>query len=158
MYVGPSRGVVFASTLKATDRSYLDISYQMNYVEENFRKAIKPWSFRHTGVYHHHTAECDLFILLHPNENSILDTRLLGSLGIDRSQPSHTSSAAAGISSFLQNPACLHSFVLSSFLENWRWYLRDLGNKFEYCVCTVWARSLSHPAETRTEPLRMTKP
>lgn len=59
-----------------------DISYQINYVEENLRKGQDPWSFRHTGVYHRHSPDLDLFILLHPNQYSVIEARLFQRLSI----------------------------------------------------------------------------
>lgn len=119
---GSSNSAVYSSQNGAPN-SY--ISYQMNYVEENFRKMINPWSFRHTGIYHHHSSQLDLFIILHPNEESILDTRLCEWLGV-----TSDTSSLEGISSLQREPNSLHLFVLSSFLDNWRWYLRHLGERF----------------------------
>jgi len=103
-------------------------SYKMNYAEEKLRNSMNPWSFRHTGVYHQHTPQLDFFILLHPNQNSVLETRLLDRFGIDVSKVSSTSSEPR-ISSFKEDLNSLHFMVLSSFLHNWRWYLRYLGEK-----------------------------
>ncbi|PYI11466.1 hypothetical protein BO78DRAFT_413930 [Aspergillus sclerotiicarbonarius CBS 121057] len=109
------------------------ISYQVNYVEEKQRRFI-PWSWRHTGVYHHrhqpgHGKQgYDLFILLQPNETGVLDKRILSGLGIlagSRPQPSLDPVYGRDY------PILLHSVVLSSFTCNWRWYLRHLGDQFE---------------------------
>lgn len=110
-----------------------DVSYQLNYVEKTKRRLI-PWSWRHTGVYHHrhqsneHQRGYDFFILLHPNETSVPDERILDGLGIFKEPRMQ-----AGLS---QNEArnqsiLVHSLVLSSFICNWRWYLRYLGDQFE---------------------------
>jgi len=102
------------------------ISYQVNYVEENFRKGPDPWSFRHTGIYHHHTSDFDLYILLHPNKHSVLEAHLFKILGIG----SQTASNQPQLSNFSQEPYRLHLLVLSSFFDNWRWYFRYLGDQF----------------------------
>lgn len=101
---------------------------------------INPWSFRHTGIYHHHSSQLDLFIILHPNEESILDTRLCEWLGV-----TSDTSSLEGISSLQREPNSLHLFVLSSFLDNWRWYLRHLGERFSEMVGKTleWQRRLS---------------
>jgi hypothetical protein len=65
-----------------SDGDRIEISYQINYVEENLRKGQDPWSFRHTGVYHRHSPDLDLFILLHPNQYSVIEARLFQRLGI----------------------------------------------------------------------------
>ncbi|GKZ53938.1 hypothetical protein AnigIFM49718_008723 [Aspergillus niger] len=109
------------------------VSYQLNYVEKTNRRLI-PWSWRHTGVYHHrhqsseHQRGYDFFILLHPNETSVPDERILDGLGVFEEPRMKT-----GLS---QNEArnqsiLVHSLVLSSFICNWRWYLRYLGDQFE---------------------------
>ncbi|PWY68485.1 hypothetical protein BO70DRAFT_432813 [Aspergillus heteromorphus CBS 117.55] len=109
------------------------ISYQVNYVEERPRK-IMPWSWRHTGVYHHRRYPQagqkghDLFIILQPNEASILDTRIqdrMAALSRLSSDPGLDQERARDF------PEALHSLVLSSFLYNWRWYLRHLGDQFD---------------------------
>ncbi|PWY91787.1 hypothetical protein BO94DRAFT_533242 [Aspergillus sclerotioniger CBS 115572] len=108
------------------------VSYQINYVEEKKRKFI-PWSWRHTGVYHHHhhpgqgKQGYDLFILLQPNETGVLDRRILSRLGIlEESRPQPYLGPVQG----RDYPVLLHSIVLSSFICNWRWYLRHLGDRF----------------------------
>lgn len=105
-----------------------DISYQINYVEENLRKGQGPWSFRHTGVYHRHSPDLDLFILLHPNQYSVIEARLFQRLGI---APETTSYQILPNWNFDdQEPYRLHLLVLSSFFDNWRWYFRYLGDQF----------------------------
>lgn len=105
-----------------------DISYQINYVEENLRKGQDPWSFRHTGVYHRHSPDLDLFILLHPNQYSVIEARLFQRLGI---APEPTSYQILPNWNFNdQEPYRLHLLVLSSFFDNWRWYFRYLGDQF----------------------------
>ncbi|GLB02242.1 hypothetical protein AtubIFM57258_003584 [Aspergillus tubingensis] len=109
------------------------VSYQLNYVENTGRRLI-PWSWRHTGVYHHRRQPSqnekgyDFFILLHPNEDSISDKRILNGLGIfedSRLQPGLNRNEARDQS------ILVHSLVLSSFICNWRWYLQYLGDRFE---------------------------
>jgi hypothetical protein len=90
------------------------------------RKGRDPWSFRHTGIYHHHTSDFDLYILLHPNQHSVLEAHLLKILGLDSS----TESNQLQLSAFNQDPYRLHLLVFSSFFDNWRWYFRYLGNQF----------------------------
>lgn len=104
-----------------------EISYQLNYVEENLRKGYDPWSYRHTGVYHRHQSDFDLFILLHPNQNSALESRLLSMLGLNLVKVAVSSSISLTV---LNDPYRLHGVFLCSFLDNWRWYFRYLGDKF----------------------------
>lgn len=104
-----------------------EISYKLNYVEENRREGFDPWSYRHTGVYHRHTLESDLFILLHPNQNSVLESHLLSMLGIGLVD---IPTEIAVSTRLVEDPYRLHIVVLCSFLDNWRWYFRYLGDNF----------------------------
>lgn len=121
------------------------VSYQINYVEETHRKII-PWSWRHTGVYHHRHQPGqgkkghDLFILLQPNETGVLDKRILTGLGIlAESRPQPFLDPVYGS----DYPIKIHSIVLSSFIGNWRWYLRHLGDQFEEYVRLTFTSSSS---------------
>jgi len=103
-----------------------NICYQINYVEENMRDGKAPWSFRHTGIYHHHASDFDLYVLLHPNKHSVVESRLLQILEIEPSTASHQPRSL----DFIQGPYQLHMLLLSSYFDNWRWYFRYLGDKF----------------------------
>jgi len=100
-------------------------------VEENLRKGQDKWSFRHTGVYHHHTSNFDLFIILHPNDHSVLEGRILKMLDAN----SATRPGLSQLSAFYNDPYRLHLLVMSSFFDNWRWYFRYLGEDFKAEVC-----------------------
>lgn len=104
------------------------ICYQINYVEENLRDGKDPWSFRHTGIYHHHASDFDLYVLLHPNQHSVVETRLFQILGIESSTVSHHTRPL----DFSQGPYQLHLLLLSSFFDNWRWYFQYLGDRFSH--------------------------
>ncbi|KAF2097250.1 hypothetical protein NA57DRAFT_77504 [Rhizodiscina lignyota] len=104
--------------MKSTDTGDIEISYQIRYVEENFRKGMSnPWSFRHTGVYHKHSTSSDLFILLQPQQNATGERKLLG-LGKN------------GSLKLQQCPFMLHELLFSAYFENWRWYHRYLADRF----------------------------
>ncbi|PYI31514.1 hypothetical protein BP00DRAFT_343708, partial [Aspergillus indologenus CBS 114.80] len=111
------------------------ITYQINYVEEKHHPRGLLWSWRHTGVYHHHYVssggeQSDLFILLHPTEDGVYERRIQNELQLQSTQriPSESHTDREHRSHL---PAALHSLALSSFSGNWRWYLRDLGRKFK---------------------------
>jgi hypothetical protein len=109
-----------------------DISYLVNYVEENFRKeALSPWSWRHTGIYHHHTEKHDLIIILHPNPESVLEARILKWLGLNLSLNNFESS---GLTIQHDDSFLVHPLALTSFIDNWRWYFRYIGDEFNYEV------------------------
>lgn len=88
------------------------------------------WSLRHTGIYHHHdvSANFDLWIILHPVNGSILEnklTALADDEGVSRSMRSK----------LYQDPFRLHLLIYSSYSDNWRWYLRFLGDQVKHKVC-----------------------
>ena len=107
----------------------LAISYQINYVEENDRKGEDPWSRRHTGVFHHHGSKESIWILLFPTQEKYckVESQL-------RQLEAGTSDAQAVLEAIITNPLRLHMFLFSSYFENWRWYLRKLGEDFAYIV------------------------
>ena len=112
------------------------VSYQIRYAEENHRLPDVPWSVRQTGVYHHHFAknDFDLFILLHPIENSLFEQQL--------TRLSTTQSSRAELESLVENPYRIHIMPFTLYLENWRWYFRYLGEKFQEKVRYNLVRSL----------------
>jgi hypothetical protein len=117
---------------------WIDLSYQYKYVEKNNRRQGNPWSIRQTGVYHSYSASSDsnLFILLHPNEESRLQKRVEATLTTPSAMiPLH------------QSPLKLHLLVLSTYFSNWRWYLQDLGDvfsKMEDKAMTIDIRERAH--------------
>jgi hypothetical protein len=98
-----------------------DLSYQFKYAERNNRRQGNPWSIRQTGVYHHHSASTNsnLFIFLHPNPSSRLQSRIEEAVAFPST-----------VSAINENPLKLHTLAMSSYFDNWRWYLKDLGDAF----------------------------
>ena len=96
-----------------------EICYLTRYAEKNHRSPSTPWSVRQTGVYHAHNphADFDLFILLHPTPSSVFETQLIGLTG-------------SVLDDFVANPYMVHLLAFSSYLGNWRWYFRYLGEDF----------------------------
>ncbi|KAK0514786.1 hypothetical protein JMJ35_002165 [Cladonia borealis] len=112
-------------TSRTIEEGSHNLIYQIRYSEENQRSRDSPWSVRQTGVYHHHssTKKFDLFIILHPLNESVLERRLL-EFGLPQSD-------ARGLTSIFENPYRLHILPFASYLENWRWYFRSLGKEFQ---------------------------
>ena len=84
-----------------------------------------PWSVRQTGVYHHHSAKdaFDLFILLHPVEGSLFEQQVTNLAMPQSSQ--------AELASLVENPYRMHIMPFALYLDNWRWYFRYLGERFQ---------------------------
>lgn len=101
-----------------------DVSYQLQYVEENHRSLDRPWSIRHTGVYHHHSPKdaFDLFIFLNPMDESVLEQQLMA-----YTQPHFSQYVLASICA---NPMRLHVLPFAAYVHNWRWCLRYWGKQF----------------------------
>ena len=104
-----------------------EASYEIRYVEENKREGQDPWSLRHTGVYHRHDSELDVFVLLHPMEANMAEKRLLKLI----ETPDENLEELKRI---IQNPFRLHLLLFSSYFDNWRWYFRYLGKEFSRTV------------------------
>ena len=117
-----------------------DISYQLQYVEENHRSLDRPWSIRHTGVYHHHSAKdaFDLFIFLNPMDESVLEQQLAAYTQPGFSQDSLASICAA--------PMRLHTLPFAAYVHNWRWCLRYWGKQFGERVRTYCPLDIKHIA------------
>ena len=115
-----SKGIRFSLCLSWLLLICADLSYQIRYVEENYRSPEQPWSVRQTGVYQYHSATrpFDFFIFLHPLVDSLLEQHL-----------THLDVPEA--TSFCQDPYRLHALPFAAYLDNWRWYLRDLGEDFQ---------------------------
>ena len=100
-----------------------DIFYQFWYVEKNNRKHGDPWSVRQTGVYHRFSttdpskAE-NLWLLLHPMQNSKAQTRM----GVATEKLCAEEMA--------KDPLRLHVLIMSSYVDNWRWYLHDIKRQY----------------------------
>ncbi|KAL9615926.1 MAG: hypothetical protein Q9160_009138 [Pyrenula sp. 1 TL-2023] len=99
-----------------------DTFYQFRYAEENNRSLSIPWSQRQTGVYHQHSADVDLWILLNPTNESVVERQLKCLADLPHS---------TAIKKIAEDPYQLHILILESYLRNWRWYLQWLDEKFE---------------------------
>jgi hypothetical protein len=101
--------------------STIEMQYRISYVEE------VPGGFatRQTGVYHHFVPNGpgSLWIFLNPRPRSILQTRLE-----KVARDAHTREISD------QEWELMHLLVLSSYLGDWRWYLKSLSAEIERIV------------------------
>ncbi|KAI3528936.1 hypothetical protein CSPX01_15888 [Colletotrichum filicis] len=118
--------------------------YKLNFVERNDRSGPDAWSFRHVGVYHQHTPGFDLFILLHCQPASELAETLRDL--VEEEEETECSEELDDKSTPTVNvfkrdlcsqPAMLHHYILSCYLDNWRAYLRHLGDRFSKVLNTA---------------------
>lgn len=105
--------------------SALEMQYRLSYVEEDVRTSSRSWVIRQMGVYHHYNpnSDCSLWILINPKPNSLLQRRL--EAATIRWQRATASQGSWHLT---------HLLVLSSYFNNWRWYLRNLGADIEHIV------------------------
>ena len=96
------------------------LSYQIRYVEQNSRGLQNSWSRRHTGIFHSHKAKdgLDVVVLLHPTRNPVLEDTI-AALERDPVQRQQV----------CNNPLMLHETLLACYIDNWRWYMRFLGEQ-----------------------------
>lgn len=101
------------------------LSYQLKYVERNGRRSGNPWSIRQTGVHHRHSKDkySDFWLILHPVADSTAQQRLECLFSSLHDAPTAKYS-----------PLKPHVVLLGSYIDNWRWYMRDLGDSFEKIV------------------------
>src|SRR6266536_4421292 len=99
-----------------------DTSYQLRYAEENHRSPKTPWSVRQTGVYHQHDdkSKFDLWILLNPSGESVIESQLEE---LESPEPAPN----AALARICDDAFRLHVLICASYVDNWRWYLRYLG-------------------------------
>ncbi|KAI9766199.1 MAG: hypothetical protein M1839_005015 [Geoglossum umbratile] len=103
---------------KYTADGSCDMQYLLGYIEETDRPGDK-WVMRLVGVFHRFVPNGpgSLWIFLHAYPNTRVMERVKASIP-DRSLRQ-------------QHWSFIHSLVLSTCLENWRWYLRSLNDEFE---------------------------
>ncbi|KAF4780113.1 hypothetical protein HER10_EVM0009457 [Colletotrichum scovillei] len=118
--------------------------YKLNFVERNDRSGPDAWSFRHVGVYHQHKPGFDLFILLHCQPASELAETLQDLVEEEEEaefSEELSDKSASTVNVFRRDlcsqPAMLHHYVLSCYLDNWRAYLRHLGDRFSKVLNTA---------------------
>ncbi|KAH8592626.1 hypothetical protein B0O99DRAFT_653773 [Bisporella sp. PMI_857] len=102
------------------DGSY-EMQYRYSYVEE-VAGSSNPWAIRQTGIYHRYVPNGlgNLWIFLHPRQNSTLQKRLEDAALVweqTKSSRKHWED--------------VHVLVLSSYFGDWRWYLRSLSAEIE---------------------------
>ena len=94
--------------------------YLYKYAERNQRPNKNPWSIRQTVLYQQVSKDgFHIWIVLHPKINSAFYTRLRDSL-----------LQVESLKALYQNPWNLHLLLISSYTDNWRWHLDQLGGDF----------------------------
>lgn len=97
------------------------ICYQFRYIERNDHKQGCRWSERQIGVYHEifsHSDNSGVMILLHAMPGSKIQRRISKELadGTER-----------GGNAQRLRPFQMHLLIFSSYLDEWRWYLDEIG-------------------------------
>ena len=85
------------------------------------------WRMRQTGIHHVHTrsdALTDLWLIFHPQPDSVFAEKLLR-------LPSDPSSA----SMLRGNPLRIQEMLLSSYMDNWRWYMKYQADRLTREAC-----------------------
>ncbi|PYI01669.1 hypothetical protein BO78DRAFT_464511 [Aspergillus sclerotiicarbonarius CBS 121057] len=113
------------------DGSY-DVQYLLTYADEYKVNGSIKWTVRQIGVFHRYkpSGGGNLWIFLHAKPDSKLQQQLEARLT--------ESPKALGHDWF-----SLHSLVLSSYLVNWRWGIRGLGDQLENSADIALTRDLS---------------
>ena len=101
------------------------MSYLIVYVEESRGKEKFSWPIRQTAVFHRFVPggpEENLWIFIHPMPKSVLQLKLEDAI-----------TSGTQFSNCKSVPQ-LHLLVISSYIENARWYLKSLSEEFEDIV------------------------
>src|SRR4051794_14327484 len=103
------------------------MQYLLSYAEESSAPGSDTWTMRQVGVFHRFvpTGPGSLWVFLHAKPNTRLQQRL----------EEATSRWEQGAPQE-QHWQFMHLLVLSTYLNNWRWYLRSLVADFEKIVST----------------------
>lgn len=110
---------------KVWSEFWVESQYIFSYVEEILGNNSNRWAVRQTGVYHRHTSNGigNLWIFLHPKPKSALQTRLEACA---RDWEERKGS--------FDDWELTHILVLSSYFDDWRWYLKNLSADVERMV------------------------
>lgn len=128
-----------------------ELSYQIRYVEMNKRKGPNPWSLRHTGVYHRLESKetFNIVVVLHPVGTPLFEN-IIAELQHDKPLRQRVCGT----------PLLLHEKLFACYFDQWRWYIRDLGDRFhkENDLAMVRKVDRAEPRETfeRVQHLRNT--
>lgn len=78
-------------------------------------------------MYHQHdtASKFDLWILLNPSTDCVVETQL---------EALESPASSIALSRLRDDPSQFHSLICASYIQNWRWYLRHLGELFEQKV------------------------
>jgi hypothetical protein len=104
------------------------MQYLLSYAEESSGPGSDTWTMRQVGVFHRFvpTGPGSLWVFLHAKPNTRLQQRLEEATSRwEQSAPRQ------------RHWHFMHLLVLSTYLNNWRWYLRSLVADFEKIVSTL---------------------
>lgn len=107
----------------------VEICYQLRYVEPNNHAQGENWSERQIGVYHRFSLAPKakgVMILLHAMLDSKAQRRLDETFSAGRYNENSNSA-----------PLRLHALIFTAYMDNWRWYMDDLGGRYLRLVGTL---------------------
>ena len=109
------------ATIHTDDAGYGELLYQIRYVEQNGRGLQNSWSRRHTGIYHRRRASdgADIMVVLHPVRAPVF-ADAIAALQTDSRKREE----------ICENSLYLHEMLFACYMDNWRWYMRSLGEPF----------------------------
>lgn len=133
-----SYGNVFLQTLVEPSPAF-ELSYQVKYVEANNRPSAFPWSTRRTEVFSRiwNTGEGvkSFWLIFNPKEDSELSKRI-----------SQKAQEHSQWNSVRRSPVRQHIDILSTYLDNWRPFLGDLGKQYSELKRLLWTTEFEDEA------------
>lgn len=102
---------------------YSGLSYLYRFVERD--DPDSEWKFRQIGVYCSYSQATDsyLYIFLQPHPGSKFDSRL-----------DTCRSRADSTKTLLADPFRIRELLITTYSDNWRWYLREIASDFQHDV------------------------
>ncbi|KAB2573677.1 hypothetical protein DBV05_g7677 [Lasiodiplodia theobromae] len=134
-----SYGNVFLQTSTQPSPCY-ELSYQFKYAEANNRSRAFPWSIRRTEIFNRIETSGETikstWLIFNPKEDSELSKRLA-----DKAQDPGKWAALKA------NPLRLHIAILSTYIDNWRDFLEDIGKQYSELKKPVWTADVEYEVE-----------
>ncbi|KAL5363349.1 hypothetical protein BJX96DRAFT_177989 [Aspergillus floccosus] len=120
--------------VKRREDGAYDMHYLLTYADGKNVGGRVSWTIRQVCVFHRHdpSGSGNLWILLHANRDSNLQKHIQQMLSTSPQD-------------LLGKWSAMHLTVLSAYLGNWRWYIRNLSEKIEEAVDLTLAFDLRKP-------------
>ncbi|KAB8228804.1 uncharacterized protein BDW43DRAFT_290008 [Aspergillus alliaceus] len=136
-----------AMTVRQGEDGSYDMQYLFAYAEDNSAQVNVPWTIRQICVFHRYnpTGSGNLWIFLHARPRSVMQQLIEAEI----------TSQHAGIP---KHWFSMHLLVLSTYIGNWRWCIRSLGEEIEKTVDIALTLDLARADNNKDGLIRLLTP